>query len=262
MVTVDRERCIGCGRCETDCVNGTMKVKEGKALPPEVCLLCGHCVAICPVGAVSIPEFDMADVEPVPERCPVTPEQLKLLIKSRRSVRAFADRTIEPETLHMLFEAGRYTATAKNNQDCVFVLVQERQAELEKRVWAYVESLVPESRSEADPSLRPLILFLRRYQRNVQDDYLFRNAPAVLFITSEWALDAGLAAQNVELMAAALGLGVQYNGYLQRLVDSSREIKDWLGVGERTVKACLLLGYPDVRYCRTAPRKPAQVILK
>ena len=263
MVTVDRERCVGCGRCEKDCINGSIRVKEGKALPPEACLMCGHCVAICPVGAVSIPEYDMADVEPVPETCPVTPEQLKRLIKARRSVRDFEDRKIEPAVLKELFEAGRYTATAKNNQDCVFVLVQEQQAELEKRVWAYVESLIPESREEAaDPNLRAYILFLRRYQRNPKDDYLFRNAPAVLFITSEWDLDAGLAAQNVELMAVSQGLGVQYNGYLQRLVDSSQEIKDWLGVGDRTVKACMLLGYPNVQYCRTAPRKPAQVILK
>ena len=57
-------------------------------------------------------------------------------------------------------------------------------------------------------------------------------------------------------------MGAQYNGYLQRLVESSRDLKDWLGTGDRTVAACMLLGYPAVRYWRTAPRKSAQVIEK
>ena len=262
MVTVDRDQCIGCGLCEKDCVNGSIRVVDGKAVPPEICRLCGHCVAICPRAAVSIPEYDMADVEPCAAGPAVGPGQLMELIKSRRSIRDFEQRPIEPEKLQMLFEAGRYTATAKNNQDCVFILVQEEQAELEKRVWDYIESQIPSERGEMKEAMRPFILFLRRYQRNKQDDYLFRNAPAVLFITSEWDLDAGLAAQNVELMAVAQGLGVQYNGFLQRLVQSSPEIKKWLGVENRTIKACMLLGYPNVEYRRTAPRKPAQIILK
>ena len=38
-------------------------------------------------------------------------------------------------------------------------------------------------------------------------DFLFRNAPAVAFVAAERADDAGLAAQNMELVAASLGLG-------------------------------------------------------
>ena len=34
------------------------------------------------------------------------------------------------------------------------------------------------------------------------------------YITSDWPFDAGLAAQNMELMAVALRLGALYNGYL------------------------------------------------
>lgn len=262
MVTVDRECCIGCGLCEKDCIGGAIRVVNGKAMPPENCLLCGHCVAICPAEAVSIPEYDMADVEPFGEKAAIGPEQLLGLIKSRRSIRDFEQRPIEPEKLRKLFEAGRYTATAKNNQDCVFILVQEEQAEFEKRVWDYIESRTFAERADKADPMRPFILFLRRYQRDKKDDYLFRNAPAVLFITSEWDLDAGLAAQNIELMAVTQGLGVQYNGYLQRLVESSQEIKKWLGVEGRTIRACMLLGYPNVKYRRTAPRKPAQVIWK
>lgn len=261
MVLVDQTLCIGCGQCQADCFSQAIQVREGKARAPEgPCLLCGHCVAVCPVGAVRIPEWDMADVEPCGDRPAVEPEKLLKLIKERRSIRRFTPRKIEEEKLRLLFEAGRYTATAKNNQDCLFILVQERQAELERLVWDYVESMEPQWRE--DPLLRPFVLFLRRYRRDSREDTLFRDAPAVLFVCSKRPLDAGLAAQDIELMAAAQGLGAQYNGFLQRVVESSPELKAWLGTGDRTVAACMLLGYPAVRYWRTAPRRQAQVILK
>ena len=81
-------------------------------------------------------------------------------------------------------------------------------------------------------------------------------------ITSDWPLDAGLAAQNIETMAYALGMGALYNGYLARISDANEELKRWLGIEGKTIKACLLLGYPDRNYKRTAPRKSGNVIWK
>ena len=88
------------------------------------------------------------------------------------------------------------------------------------------------------------------------------NAPVVAYITSDWPLDAGLAAQNMELMAVALGLGALYNGYLARITNANEKLKDWLGIKGKTIKACMLLGYPNVSYERTVPRKEANVIWK
>lgn len=62
--------------------------------------------------------------------------------------------------------------------------------------------------------------------------------------------------------AVSLGMGVLYNGYLARIVEADGNVKKWLGIDGKTVKACMLLGYPARRYLRTAPRKKAQVIWK
>lgn len=86
--------------------------------------------------------------------------------------------------------------------------------------------------------------------------------PAVLYITSDWDLDAGLAAQNIEHMAIAQGLGALYNGYLQRISDQNENLKKWLGIEGEHIKACMLLGYPNITYARTAPRREARVTIR
>lgn len=83
----------------------------------------------------------------------------------------------------------------------------------------------------------------------------------MLFIASESNIDAGLAAQNMELMGVSLGLGFLYNGYLRRAAEMNHEVMEWLGVGKKRIEACALLGYPDITYKRTAPRRTADVIL-
>ena len=63
MIKINKDACIGCGRCIRDCIAWNISLLDGKASPKKDCFLCGHCVAICPADAVSIPEYDMADVE-------------------------------------------------------------------------------------------------------------------------------------------------------------------------------------------------------
>ena len=63
MVEINRNACTGCGQCMSDCIANNLFLREGKAEVSGNCILCGHCVAVCPLNAVSIPEYDMGDVE-------------------------------------------------------------------------------------------------------------------------------------------------------------------------------------------------------
>jgi len=261
MILIDHDKCVGCGLCVSDCIGYNLKLQDGKAVARRECFLCGHCVAICPAGAVSIPEYDMEDVESYDKDLfHIDPEKLLRTIKYRRSIRDYHSTKLTEEELKLLLQAGRYTATAKNVQDCTFVFVQDALEELKELVWGDIER---REASDAEvEAMKPYYSFNRRRKADPKDDYLFRNAPAVLFVTSEWPLNAGLAAQNVETMAAAMGLGVMYNGYLCRIADSHIELKTWLGIEEKTIRACLLLGHPNRHYVRTAPRAQANVIWK
>ena len=65
-IKIDREKCIGCGLCEKDCVAHNIALEDGKArVRVQDCILCGHCVAVCPKAAVAISGYGEA---PVPDR--------------------------------------------------------------------------------------------------------------------------------------------------------------------------------------------------
>lgn len=261
MILIDKEKCIGCGMCAADCVAVNIDVVDGKAVAKKDCMNCGHCLAICPMNAVSIPEYGMDDVEEYDsESFELKPERVLHAIKFRRSVRDYKQEKISKDKLHMLIQAGRYTATAKNNQGCTFVFVQEELEELKEKVWGFIDDKAKKEGRNLPKEFLHYVAFSR--QRKKGTDFLFRNAPVVLFITSDWPLDAGLAAQNIETMAVSMGMGVLYNGYLARVSDMNEELKKWLGIDGQEIKACMLLGYPTRSYKRTAPRKEAKVILK
>lgn len=261
MVEINQEKCIGCGKCAEDCVARNIKIKEKKAEVKADCIKCGHCVAVCPVNAVSIPEYDMDEVAEYHEECfRLNPRNVLNAIKFRRSIRSYQPKQVTQEDLELLVQAGRYTATAVNNQGNFFVIVQKECEELKGRVWRFIDEMEECDKGHISADKRPFIRFNQRRKADSSDDFLFRNAPAVLFITSKWPLDAGLAAQNIETMAVSLGIGVLYNGYLARIVEADGELKKWLGIEGKTIQVCMLLGYPARNYRRTAPRKKANVI--
>ena len=60
-------------------------------------------------------------------------------------------------------------------------------------------------------------------------------------------------------MAASMGMGVLFNGYLTRITEILPEVKEFLKAEDKNILICMLVGYPAVRYERTAPRKQPEV---
>lgn len=261
MIVIDEEKCIGCGLCAKDCPAGKIKVKEGHAVYTPDCIQCGHCVAICPRAAVSIPEYDMDDVEEYDNvSFSLDPGDFLRAVKFRRSIRNFREKKIDRNTLEQILQAGRYTPTAKNRQSCRFIVVQDQLEELKDLLWSQIPDMAEQIR-ETMPQYSMFFKFLYRRRRdNHANDGLFFNTPCVLFVTSDNPLDGGLAAANIENMAVAEGLGVLYDGYLTRVINACPKVKEWLCIEEERPLVCsMLIGYPAVSYKRTAPRKSADI---
>lgn len=265
MIEINKELCIGCGKCVWDCFPGAMTMENGKAelSIPGSCLGCGHCIAICPKNAVSDPSLSSAK----PMDAPFPPATLLSAMESRRSCRHYKDTPIPKDTLQTLLDAARACPTAKNLQGTRYISVTESIPKLLDAAMKMLGKMgKAQLESATDPDeLRRANNFVTWYEKRQQDknfDPLFFHAPQLLIFVSGKAdvRDAAAAAAYTELMAYHLGLGCLYSGYFTACCDLSAELKAMLGLqkSERVVR-CLVLGYPDVKFQRTAPRKEANV---
>jgi nitroreductase/NAD-dependent dihydropyrimidine dehydrogenase PreA subunit len=253
MVNIDKSKCIGCSLCVNDCIANNITLSDGKAHVNGPCILCGHCVAICPENAVYIPEYDMADVEEYDRNLfGFDINNLLHTIKFRRSIRQFEDKPVERDKMENILQAGRYTATGSNRQDCRFIMVSDGLCEFKDIIWKHLENT-----DESSDIGKAFKNFVNMKKDGV--DYLFRDAKAVIYISAKSTVDAALAAQNMELAAIAQGLGILYNGFLVYAAKGNSEARKWLDTEDTPVAVCMLVGYPRVTYQRTAPRKTADV---
>lgn len=57
-VTVDKDKCTGCGECVDNCPAAVLELVDEKSEPVEMdeCLGCETCVEVCPEGAISVAE--------------------------------------------------------------------------------------------------------------------------------------------------------------------------------------------------------------
>lgn len=270
MIHIDQEKCIGCGLCVADCFPNDLVIKKDKAVPlNRTCIKCGHCIAICPVNAVSISDYDMTEVKDYDEDTfDILPEKLLNLIKFRRSVRKFKDIPIEKEKIEGIIEAGRFTPTGSNRQPVSYIVVQD---EIKTLTGLGLESLNQLGKNIlADKANKnPLFKFYAKRWMKMYEDYsenpelptkLFFNAKAIVLVVSDSPIDGGLAASSMELMTHAQGLGMFFSGFFARAARDNPKIRSFLGIDEpQEVIACLVMGYPDVKYQRTVPRKKPEI---
>ena len=259
MVSIDQNKCIGCGMCVKDCFYGVISLQDGKAQISDSCFECGHCVAVCPAKAVSIPNLPMEEVLEYDESCNMNPENLLHFMQFRRSVRQFKVDPIPKDTLATILEAGRYTPTAGNRQDVSFVVVQDTMDEIKPILWDTLGKMVDSGlMGPYTPLLR---IVCDKYAADPNEDRLFCHANAMVLVLTENPMNGGLAATSIELMAQSMGIGVLYSGFLMGAINRTPELKERLKIKENQhLAAVMLMGVPDVKYQRTAPRKKANII--
>ena len=207
--------------------------------------MCGHCSSVCPKEAVTVTGFHTKQY-PQTKSVRLNPDEVLDVIRFRRTVRRFKDKKIPDAVIAQILEAGRLTHTAKNMQDVSFVVLNKK-----SRNWSRWLSACSEKSSlwqicsvQWPEITRYMIIFL------------FFQAPIVVVILAKDKTNGLLAAQNMEFIAEANGLGVLYSGFFTicRQHFSGRSGKALNVPKGKTVAATtLVLGYPG---CKISPLRP------
>lgn len=247
-ITIDQNSCTGCGLCVSDCIVNDIELTNGKALPHnQNCFKCGHCIAICPHKAVE-PDNGREDIKEYEEGSfTIEPETFLNVVKFRRSVRCYQDKEVEQDKIEKIIEAGRFTETASNSQGVSYIVIRKE---------------IPRIREIAAKKLKRLVKI--GYNINGLDvdkgDFLFRYAPVIILTLAKSQVDASLAVSNMEIMAVTQGLGTFFSGLFVIIANHDKKIKEILEMQEDDqIVTCMAVGYPDVKYFRTVPRKKAEI---
>ena len=270
MININKSNCIGCGICIKDCpVRCILVVDEKADVNNNRCMKCGHCIAICPTNAVSSDEYDMSDVvEHKKEAFDIEPDRLLNFIKFRRSIRQFKDKDVEDEKIKKIIDAGRFTQTSTNSQDVSYIVVKDKKEELRELVLEGLNDLgnsilsnLNDENKKFEGYAKSWIKMYQKHKENPnQKDRIFFDAPVVILVVSKTPVNGALASTNMELMTNTLGLGTFYSGFLVRASQANNNINAFLGLdNSNSIITALVVGYPDVKYQRTVPRKDAQI---
>lgn len=272
MMTVDIEKCVGCGICVKDCFPGIIRISNNKAKIRNMgCMKCGHCIAVCPKGAISITEYNTESVREYNEaEFEIEADTLLNFIKFRRSTRQFKEKDVEVEKIKKIIEAGRFTQTEINSQNVSYIVVKDNILKVREMALESLKLKGEEILKSEDPQTNSYKSYARlwlkmhnKFKENPKNDTLFFNAHTLILVVSESPINAALASSNMELMTNALKLGTFFSGFFIIAAQNSREIRELLGVGEnRKIVTCMVIGYPNVKYLRTVPRKDASISWK
>ncbi|AIF68745.1 NAD(P)H oxidase [Palaeococcus pacificus DY20341] len=146
------------------------------------------------------------------------------VVKKRRSIRKFQEKEVPREYIEKILEAAFYSPSSRNRRPWHFVVVDDR---------ALIKALA---------KTRPALRFLE-------------TAPLAIVvcgdesISSAWVFDASIAAEHIQLAAAALGLGACWGHVLDRAHNEKKSaeeyIRELLGIPEHIRILCVIgIGYP------------------
>lgn len=263
MIIINKEKCVGCGTCVKECTMFCIHIENGKAFfkGEKRCITCGHCMARCPQNAMETDRYDNSEaVEWSNSLELATTEGLFNRMRFRRSIRSYNKKVPAKDVIRRILDGARFAGTGGNRQALRYIAVIDNTPKL-VRESAEVLGKLAEKGGFYAPA------FKRIFQES-QDgrDELFYHAPVIVLIIGNKKKgfnvrkDGGLATAYIQLLCETEGLGSCVNGFFGDAFEAEEALRSGLGIqeGECLVNA-VGIGYTDITYLRSVPRKQLDV---
>ena len=263
--TVDKSKCVSCGRCVNVCPGGVLRMEDGAPDIAEFedfgwngCWKCEHCIAVCPTGAVSIFGKRAEDCLPPPENAAAV---LDALIANRRSCRRYRQKNVERGVMDGMLAQLANAPNGGNKQQVEFTLLDNLSDTERFRRIAYrrMDELAAQG---VYPQGFDALSYgdMKRWEATVRPDMLFCGAPHLLIPhaplgSGEPVQDVLIAAAYFELLCASRGLGAVIMTFPLGALANMPEVKALLKIPENHYAGVIIgFGYPEIKYARGACR--------
>ncbi|MCL2336755.1 MAG: nitroreductase family protein [Firmicutes bacterium] len=265
QLLINREECQKDGLCVAACPLGLIVLHKEDGFPAYItkgaaaaCIACGHCMAVCPHGALSLTGMLAGDCPPVQKELLPTPEQVRHLLLSRRSIRAYQDRPADRAVLQEIINVAAYAPSGHNIQPVHWIVVEER--EQVRQLSALVVDWMSELMREKPDMAKAMNLeqIVKAWTKGA--DRICRQAPHVVLAHGQGDNPmvqpaCTIALTYLELAAYGFGLGACWAGYLGAAAAGYPPLRQHLQLpAAHKVFGAMLLGYPKVKYYRVPLR--------
>lgn len=277
-IEIRDDKCVKCLKCVQVCPAHIFVSGKGSLRLDNIgsCIGCGHCAAVCESGAVNHSLFPPEKIHPVDYSKMATPEQVMLLLRARRTNRAFSKEPVPREAIMQILEATHRAPTASNLQQVEFTVITC--PEEVKRIQRFVIDVFGRIVKKLEnPLLKPIIKMvmggdvfryvpmyykMKEAYESGKGDLILRGATTVIFIHAPkgsrfGAADCNLAYENGSLMAESLGISQLYTGFVCTAIKMGKgKLEQMLGIGsDREIMAGMGLGMAKFRYANYIDRK-------
>lgn len=266
-IVIDHNKCNRDGICAASCPLHLFKIDEETNIPyldekkADSCINCGHCISVCSQDALTLNGTSPEQLTQIKPELIASTETVKQLLRTRRSIRKFKDKSVDKETLVKLIDMANHAPTGRNLHEISWKLIDDKKKvrELAGMVVEWMKRV-----SQVDKKLAEYFQGAIKSWEKGHDNVL-RGAPA--FAIAVAPKDAACAVEDgataiayLELAAHSLNLGTCWAGYFYFAVNSSPDIRKYLAISddEKCVGAAML-GYPSFKYYRIPSRDPAPI---
>ncbi len=289
-ITIDQEKCNGCGLCVEVCKDFDLEVVDGKARVSGEgifeCFACGHCMMVCPQAAIHINGRLLSpdDIFPIPERkAAATYESLMALYQRRRSIREYNDTAVPADIIEKVIQAAKTAPMGIPPSDVHLLVLDSKEKSfrfaqdfcnyLKKLKWMvtpvgllFIRLIY--GKETADIFKHFVKILIEKYISSMDSgkNAVTYNAPAALYFYGSPYSDPAdpiIAATYAMHAAESLGLGTCMIGGVHPFTLNGQAAKKFRKKWSIKYKSkeglIIIMGYPKIKFRASVKRSLAEI---